>query len=271
MTDGRNHAEWTEKVRTWWDAASDSEWYRSLRTEDAVRRLAEDPASAFHPGVLSLIRSYVPDLSGRRVLVPSSGDNHAAFAFALMGARVTSSDISERQLENASAVAEKLRLDVEFVRDDTAGLPRIPDGTCDLVYTSNGTLTWIDDLDAMDRGIFRVLKPGGVYVLYDMHPFNRPFSGEAGKEPRIVKPYGDVFPDLHWRVSDVVNALIRSGLTLLETAELPAEDPSFWYTFDELKTKRPEELESLGDWRKNPMAALPAWLALVSGKGEVRP
>jgi glutamyl-tRNA reductase len=42
---------------------------------------------------------------GLHVLVPSSGDNGAVFAFHMLGASVTSADISERQLENAKKLA----------------------------------------------------------------------------------------------------------------------------------------------------------------------
>ena len=258
--------EMMKKIKAYWDETADSDWYRSLRTEEKIRGLEEKPDSAFHPAVYALIRKYLPDLEGRRILVPSSGDNHAAFAFALMGARVTSSDISARQLENAADMAGKLHLDIEFIRDDTMKLSRIPDGTYDLVYTSNGTLTWINDIDGMYRNICRVLKKGGFSVTYDVHPFNRPFSGEAWKAPEIVKSYHDVFPDLHWRLQDLVNAGIRAGLSVTELSELPAADASFWFPYAELKTKSPEELEGINDWKKNPMAALPAWVTLVSRK-----
>ena len=256
----------TEQIKAYWNETSDSEWYRSLRTDEKIGRLKEKPESAFHSAVIDLIRKYLPDIKGRRVLLPSSGDNHAAFALAMMGARVTSADISERQLENAAVIAEQLRLDIDFVCDDTMKLSRISDRTYDMVYTSNGTLSWISDIDSMNRNICRVLKPGGFAVLYDMHPFNRPFSGEAFKEPRIVKSYQDVFPELHWRLQDIVNSQIRAGLTVCEMAELPALDASFWFDWAELQNKSRTELEGINDWKKNPLAALPAWLALVSKK-----
>lgn len=256
----------TDRVKAWWNETSDSEWYRSLRSDEAIGRLKERPESAFHPAVYGLIRKYLPDLRGRRVLLPSSGDNHAAFALAGMGAQVTSADISERQLENAAIVAERLGLEIEFVCDDTMKLSQIPDQAYDLVYTSNGTLSWIDDLDGMNRAICRVLKPGGYAVLYDMHPFNRPFSGEAWEVPRIVKSYQDVFPDLHWRLQDLINSQIKAGLRLCEVAELPAVDASFWFPYAELQEKSQEELEGINDWKRNPMAALPAWVTLISKK-----
>lgn len=259
-------SEMTDRVRAWWNETSDSEWYRSLRSDERIRRLQEKPESAFHPAVYALIRKYLPDLEGRHVLLPSSGDNHAAFALAMMGVRVTSADISERQLENAAEIAKRLRLDIAFVRDDTMKLSRMPDDAFDLVYTSNGTLSWIDDPDSMNRNIRRVLKPGGYAVLFDLHPFNRPFSGEAFKEPKVVKSYHDVLPDLHWRIQDIINSQTGAGLRICELAELPAEDASFWYTYAELREKDPAETEGINDWTRNPLAALPAWLAVVSGK-----
>ncbi|MBO4406707.1 MAG: class I SAM-dependent methyltransferase [Clostridia bacterium] len=261
-----NQDEIEEKIKAYWNAASDSEWYRSLRTDEAIGRLKEKPGSAFHPAVRALIGKYLPDLKGRRVLLPSSGDNHAAFALAMMGARVTSADISERQLANAAAVAARLSLDIEFVLDDTMKLSHIRDQAYDMVYTSNGTLSWISDVESMYRNISRVLKTGGLAVTYDVHPFTRPFSGEAWKPPRIVKSYHDVFPELHWRLGDIVNAEIKAGLDIRELAELPAEDASFWFPYAELREKSPEELAGIDDWKKNPMAALPAWIALVSEK-----
>ena len=261
-----NSNEMADRIKDFWNETSDSEWYRSLRTDERISRLKEKPESAFHPAVIELIRRYLPDMKGRRVLLPSSGDNHAAFAFALMGARVTSADISERQLENASVIAGRLGLDIEFICDDTMQLSHIPDQTYDMVYTSNGTLSWISDIGSMYSNICRVLKPGGYSVMYDMHPFNRPFSGEAWKAPLIVKSYHDVFPDLHWRLQDVINAQVRAGLCLCELAELPAADASFWFSYAELQAKSPDELEGINDWKQNPMAALPAWVTMISRK-----
>lgn len=263
-----NENERLDGIKAFWNENSDSEWYRSLRTEEKIHALQERPERAFHPAVYALIRKIFPDLTKAKVLLPSSGDNHAAFALSLLGAQVTSADISERQLENAAEIAARLRLNIEFVCDDTMQLSHISNQAYDLVYTSNGTLSWMNDLDSMNRNICRVLKKGGYFVMYDMHPFNRPFSGEAWRAPHIIKSYQDVLPDLHWRIQDILNSQIRAGLTLCEMAELPATDASFWFTFAELQQKSREELEGINDWKKNPMAALPAWLALVSQKAE---
>lgn len=135
-----------------------------------------------------------------------------------------------------------------------------------LFTTSNGTLTWIGDLNEMYRNISRVLRDGGYSAMYDMHPFTRPFTMEAWKEPTVRKSYHDVFPDLHWKVQDIINSNVSAGLNIIEMAEMSALDASFWYTYDELKSLKSEEHATINDWKCNPMAAIPAWIGIVSQK-----
>ena len=258
--------DWEKEVKEHWNKVSDSDWYKSLRTDEALERIRENPKTAFHPGMMALLEKHVGDFTGKKILLPSSGDNHAAFALALMGAHVTSLDISERQLENARTISDDWGLDIEYICDNTMYLSKIKDASYDLVYTSNGTLTWIGDLNEMYRNVSRVLKDGGCSALFDIHPFNRPFTGEAWKPPVIKKSYYDVFPDLHWRVQDIINSNISAGLSICEMAELPATDASFWYTYDELKSKSKDDIENINDWNHNPMAALPAWIAVIARK-----
>lgn len=255
-----------KQIKEQWNITADSQWYSSLRTDEKINQLVEQPDKAFHPQVYALLKKYLLDIKGKKILLPSSGDNHAAFAFALMGAEVTSADISERQLENAAEIAERLHLDIEFICDNTMELSNIKNDSYDLVYTSNGTHTWITDLNSMYQNICRVLKKDGYSIMYDIHPFTRPFSCEAWKAPQITKAYEDVLPSCHWRIQDLINATAAAGLSVEEMAELQAVDASFWYTYDELVQQKPGDLANVNDWRFNPMAALPAWLSIVARK-----
>lgn len=166
-----------QQIKEHWDKTADSAWYQSLRTEEQIQALLEEPARAFHPAVWQMIRRFLPDFQGKKVLLPSSGDNHAAFALARLGAEIVSADISETQLERAREIAQRHGLPIRFVQDDTARLDKIESGCFDLVYTSNGTVTWIADLEGMYRNFHRVLKPGGFSILYDVHPLPAPLCG----------------------------------------------------------------------------------------------
>lgn len=257
---------WLEQVKEEWNQKSDSEWYQSLRTKEKIDALAARPESAFHPRVFELLKSYLHDFNGKKVLLPSSGDNHAAFALELLGAEVTSADISQRQLENAQAIADRLGIGIRFVCENTMKLSTIESETYDLVYTSNGTHSWIVDLHAMYSQIYRVLKPGGFSMMYDVHPFQRPFTGEPWKAPQIRKSYFDGQSELHWQMQDLVNAMIDAGMRIKEMAELPAIDASFWFKYDELMKQNADELQRINNWEQNPMAALPVWLTIVAQK-----
>lgn len=257
---------WLKQVKKIWNETAESDWYQSLRTDEKIGELVSEPAKAFHPCVYQLINRYVPNFHGKRVLLPSSGDNHAAFAFALLGAEVTSADISEKQLELAQKITDKLHLDICFVCDDTTQLANIEDNSFDLVYTSNGTHTWITDVVMMYKNIYRILKPAGLSIMYDIHPFNRPFTGEPWKEPKIIKPYEQTMPDCHWRVQDLVNAMICAKLSIKEMEELQAVNASFWFSYGELLKQKKEEIEKINSWEYNPMAALPAWICIVAQK-----
>lgn len=258
--------DWLKEVKDRWNQTSDSDWYQSLRTDEKIKELIKEPAGAFHPAVYRLLKKYIPDLHDKKVLLPSSGDNHAAFAFALMGAQVTSSDISEKQLEHAQEIARKLNLNISFICEDTMRLSKIEDNRFDLVYTSNGTHTWINSLASMYKNIYRVLKPTGFSIMYDIHPFNRPFTGEPWKAPQVTKSYQETMPHCHWRVQDLVNAMTEAQLTIKEMQELQAVNASFWFSYDELIKQNMEEIEKINHWEYNPMAALPAWISIVAQK-----
>ncbi|SFI48940.1 Methyltransferase domain-containing protein [Paenibacillus sp. UNC496MF] len=259
-------------VRDQWNEWSET-WYKRYRTGEVIAGLIARPESAFHPATLALIKRALPDLRGKRVCVPSSGNNHAVFAFHLLGARVTSCDISGRQLDNSRAIALQHGWAIDFVQADTMRLDAVVDGAYDLVYTSNGVHVWISDLPAMYGSIRRVLKDGGACVMYDVHPFTRPFDYNADRKLRVVRPYdgtgpfGDV-PRYTWRVQDIANAMSGAGLRIARIEETYAEDGSFWIdeSRDDQAPLSPAELEALGDWRANPLAALPQWLSIYAVK-----
>lgn len=262
-----------DNVKGIWNEWSET-WYQRYRTDKAIAKIIQTPESAFHRTTYSMINKALPNLDGKKVCVPSSGDNHAVFAFHLMGARVTSCDISERQIENSSNLARKNGWDIEFICDDTMQLSNIKSDEYDFVYTSNGVHVWINDLNSMYNNIRRILKSNGAYMMFDIHPFSRPFAIEKEKIT-VVKPYDsigpfliDEVPRLHWRMQDIANAIISSGLCVKHIEEMYAEDGSFWIdeSKDEGKSHSKQELDDLCNWKLNPMAALPQWFSIHAVK-----
>lgn len=256
-----------------WNLGSDRYYERIYAHDNALARIISDPMYAFPREVRGMLTSAFPDLRGKRVLVPSSGDNGAAFAFHLLGARVTSTDIAERQLYNAKNIADREGWDIAFLHADSMKLDGVEDGAYDLVYTSNGVHVWISDLAALYGSFARVLKPGGRYIMFETHPFIRPFDGEAADDMRfIVKklyertgPFGEV-PTYGWRVMDLANAMCGAGLSIAHMEEFHSDIGVFdcwWY--NTLAAAEADAYRKF-DWKQNPWAALPQWIGFSAQK-----
>lgn len=177
-----------------------------------------------------------PSLKGKKVLVPSSGDNAAVFAFHLLGATVTSSDISERQIENAKRIAASHSWDIQFVCDDSMTLTNIKDGMYDLVYTSNGVHVWISDLLSMYKNFHCVLKNDGHYIMFEVHPVICPFGSDEVPDITVRKPYEDIditddVPNFHWRIQDIFNAAFDAGFKIIHMEEFHPgkDDRDLWF------------------------------------------
>jgi SAM-dependent methyltransferase len=260
-----------EANRHYWNGLA-QDW-QDLRDRDRLwRRCPGEPDLAFDGAALEMIREFAGDLRGKRACVIGSGDNYAAFALAGMGAAVTSTDISEEQLAVAAQRARELGLEIEFVRCDAADLGPLPGASLDLVCSTNGLFVWIAQPERLFAAVHRVLKEGGHYVFYDVHPFLRPWKDQRAPI-EMEKPHFETGPfasdeatgpvyEFHWRLGDLLNALLRSGLALRKLVESPARDSRFWQDHAYL----PGSDASLLDWRSNPRAGLPVWLTVAAQK-----
>jgi SAM-dependent methyltransferase len=259
-----------EAARKAWNEWSDDYFYKSWYVGDFaadMETIKREPMRAFPRDVREMLGAAMPKLRGRRVLVPSSGDNLAVFGFHLLGAKVTSTDIAENQLTNAMKIADANGWrDIEFRQADSMTLDGVSDGEFDLVYTSNGAHVWISDLAMMYCAFWRVLKPGGAYIFFETHPFHRPFNErtyEEDKFVRFIKPYTSTHldnepPEYHWRVQDFMQALLNARFTLTDYRDMqPYDEDLSNYALDD-KSKR--------NWEVYPFAALPSWLGVSARK-----
>ena len=183
----------------------------------------------------------------------------------------------EQQLIYAKEIAQRNSLEIEFFVQDTMKLHNIESSKYDFVYTSEGVHVWIDDLLSMYQNIYRVLKIGGVYINYEIHPFSRPFAYEDGRpEDRTIivqKPYEMIGPFdegviFHWRLQDILNAVSDSGFVIKRLEEMHDEKDKghFWFYEKERANMSQNEIDDFYDYRKNPLAALPQWFTLCAQK-----
>jgi SAM-dependent methyltransferase len=260
-----------DKTKDFWNDWSD-EYYNEHCTQIVIEKIIKNPEVAFQRKTFEVIKKHFPDLKGKRICVPASGDNTAVFAFHLLGAKVTSVDISSQQLKNAQAIALKNKWDIEFVCEDSMIFNKVKTNEYDLVYTSNGAHVWISDLQLMYKNFNRVLKENGFYILFETHPFIRPFD-DSKENITVAKPYENIgpfgeVPNYAWRIQDFINNSILAGFTIKNIEEFHSEvgslsAHSWWYKSEE-EAKRDNHQKH--DWTKNPWAALPQWFVVCSQK-----
>jgi SAM-dependent methyltransferase len=83
-------------------------------------------------------------------------------------------------------------------------------GAFDLVVSSNGFFVWVSDLDAVFSSVHRVLRPGGHYMFYDIHPFNRPWE-QSGARLVMMKTYWETGPQVTAALGPTPSARRNTG------------------------------------------------------------
>lgn len=191
-------------------------------------------------------------VSGKRLLHLQCHFGLDTLSWARFGATVTGVDFSAAAIEAARHISAETGIMATFVHADVQQLPRELDNSFDIAVTTYGVMCWLGDLDAWATGIRRVLVPGGRLVLVEFHPLLetlRPgsisgagsyFGTSDPPEQHTTGTYTDRGADISYReyrwqhtVSDVVTALLRSGLTVTSLTEYPY---CVFPLFDELHT-----------------------------------
>ncbi|MBS1675265.1 MAG: class I SAM-dependent methyltransferase [Actinobacteria bacterium] len=161
-------------------------------------------------------------------------------SFARLGANVTGVDFSGPALDAAAALATRLGLDADWVETDVLDAAAAVGTQFDVVYTSIGTITWLNDLDRWAAQIAQLLRPGGTFYIRDGHPVLYAID-ETRDEPVLRYPYFERREAQAWNdsgtyigdgtvtnsrtyewshpISAVVNALLGAGLRIVRMSE----------------------------------------------------
>ena len=131
-------------------------------------------------------------------------------------------------------------------------------GRFDLVYTAEGVLAWLHDLDAWAGGIVAALRSGGDFLLHEEHPvaqcvdaslrwredyFDEDLHVYQGWSHFELKgpPATEEKVERFWRLGQVVTALARAGLVVRQLEEYPGHD-----LVAPASVARPRQLHRLG-------------------------
>jgi len=158
-------------------------------------------------------------------------------SWAREGAIVTGVDFSEKSIKYANQLKEELNIDARFIYCSIFDLKSHLDKKFDIVYTSQGVLCWLKDLEEWAKIIYHFLKPGGIFYIMDGHPIIHTFDDLKKGELEIRYNYfhkkeptkwDDGTPDYsnvsyitenpsyewQWSLSDIINSLIKADLRI---------------------------------------------------------
>jgi SAM-dependent methyltransferase len=155
-------------------------------------------------------------VAGKRVLHLDCGTGEATAMLAELGAVATGVDPRAELLE----AARERWPTILWVPGDAQALPsELRRGRFDLVYSGEGVIPLLDDLDSWAAGVVAALKPRGELLAFDDHPVADCVDG-------LLRWRGNYFrdptePDRLWRLGQIVSALARVGLRVQALEEYP--------------------------------------------------
>ena len=182
------------------------------------------------------------EVSGLRVLEVGCGGGQNSLVLTRWGATCVGIDPSSVQLAHARRLAQEQGLAVRFASGIAEDLSDFQDGSFDLVLSSYA-FDYVADLGRACSEAWRVLKPGGLFVFCQSHPWFQAVGwhlvGDA--DAAEVGDYA-AWPDLEewdWEFEDgtsapmrghlrplaqIVNCVIDSGFHLERMVEQATED-----------------------------------------------
>lgn len=139
--------------------------YWTIRSHDFGSIRKNELNNAMGKRWLEELKAWLPPRTHLNILDIGTGAGFFAILMAQLGHRVTGIDLVPAMLEEASAMASGMGLNIDFRKMDAQQLD-FPDDTFDVVLSRN--LTWtLPEPEKAYAEWHRVLKPGGLLLNFD--------------------------------------------------------------------------------------------------------
>jgi SAM-dependent methyltransferase len=164
-------------------------------------------------GLPPIVKATLGDLAKKRVLHLHSGGGEASAELAEQGAVVTAVDPDGHAIDAAREQWPKIL----WVQGDAQQLPaELRRGRFDLVYSPEGTLWQLTDLEAWAANVDAALAARGELLVYDAHPVALCVDG-------LQRWHSDYFAEGFWRLGKIVTTLVRHGFRIEALEEYPGD------------------------------------------------
>ena len=161
----------------------------------------------------SIVKQTLRDLAGKSVLHLHCGSGEGSAELAELGATVTAIDEDETRLD----AARERWPSILWIPADSQSLPaNLRRARFDLVYSPEGVLGRLTDVDAWAAGIAASLRTHGELLVFDDHPVSLCVDG-------LLRWHVDYFEDGIVRLGRLVTALVRAGFRVEALEEYPLD------------------------------------------------
>ena len=202
--------------------------------------------------LLPIEKNTLGNIKGKSVLHAQCHIGFDTISLAKLGAKVTGVDFSSEAIFQARKFADHLQVPVDFIQSNIFDLPKtsLKKNSFDIVYASYGILCWIDNLNKWTAILASYLKPGGLFLLIDGHPYVNTLEIENNKyeikynyfknpEPfKFIADHsyaGEEFPleekeEYEWNhsIDEIISSFLQANLALTSFYEY---DFSYWQRF----------------------------------------
>jgi SAM-dependent methyltransferase len=186
-----------------------------MEPTDANRRMFDEahrrPGTG--SGLPPIVKRTLRDLEGKSVLHLHCGTGEASAELAESGGVVTATDLDEATLD---ANRERWPSILWIVADPQALPANLRRARFDLVYSPEGVLVRLADVDAWAAGLAASLRGRGELVVFDDHPVSLCVDG-------LLRWHADYFDDGIVRLGRLVSALVRAGFRVEALEEYPLD------------------------------------------------
>ena len=213
--------------------------------DDNYNRLVNEDLPFFCDDVAKELRMI--DLKGKRVAQFCCNNGRELLSMMQLGpAGGVGFDIAENILDQARMTAEKAGIaNSEFVQANILEIGEEYSNQFDLILFTIGAITWFQDLNALFGKVSQCLKPNGIMLIHDFHPFmnmlpmpdeeafdennlnklaypyfkNEPWIENSGMLYMTPQYESKTFTSFVHTLSDIINSAVSAGLTIKKLDE----------------------------------------------------
>jgi 2-polyprenyl-3-methyl-5-hydroxy-6-metoxy-1,4-benzoquinol methylase len=237
--------------------------------------------------LLPIERNTLSDVSNKKILHVQCHIGFDSISLAQLGANVTGVDFSPEAIHQAKKFSNHLQIPVDFIQANIFDLEstRLEKNSFDVIFASYGVICWIDNLQDWVKILAKYLKPGGMFLLIDDHPYVNTIEEENNKYEiqfnyfKNEKPYeftvdhsytGEEFTikeqkayEWNHSIDEIISSFLKTNLRLTSFFEY---DFTFWKRFSFLTRSSSGYYYMDPDIRNKPECKIPLMFSLTAIK-----